>query len=64
MNLYSRIAGTQLGSSALFGGAFFASTLASDGLTDAVTFGAAAATAWFASVPLLKGLIGAAARAR
>ena len=54
MSIYSRIAGSQLGSSALFGGAFFAATLASDGLVQAATVGGAAAVSWLAVMPLLK----------
>ena len=63
MNLYSRLAGSHLGSSVLFGGAFFATTLASDGVSAAATAGAIAAASWFASVPLLKRLSGASAGA-
>ena len=63
MALYSRIASSHLGSSLLFGGAFFAATLPSDALAEAVTMAAAASVSWFASVPLLKRLIGATAGA-
>ena len=54
VSIYSRFAGSQLGSSGLFGGAFFATTLASDGLVQALSVGGAAAASWFAVVPLLK----------
>ena len=54
MSFYTRFAGSQLGSSALFGGAFFAATLASDGLVPALSVGAAATASWFAAMPLLK----------
>ena len=54
MSFYSRFAGSQLGSSALFGGAFFAATLASDGFAPALSAAAAAAASWFAAMPLLK----------
>ena len=63
MSLYSRIAGSQLGSSLLFGGAFFASSLTSDGVAEAATVAALAAASWFAAVPLLRRMTGAAARA-
>ena len=63
MALYSRVAGSQLGSSLLFGGAFFAGTVASDGLAEAATVGALATASWFATVPLLRRLTGASARA-
>jgi hypothetical protein len=63
MSLYSRLGASQLGSSAMFGGAFFLATLASDGLHEAMTAGALAAASWFASQPLLKRLIGAASGA-
>ena len=56
MSFYSRFAGSHLGSSALFGAAFFAASLASDGLAEAATVGAAAAASWFATQPLLKRL--------
>ncbi len=58
MNLYARIAGSQLGSSALFGGAFFAATLAGEGLSQALATGSLAAASWFAIVPLLKRVAG------
>ncbi len=58
MSLYARFAGTQLGSSAMFGGAFFVATLASDGLAAAATAGALAAASWFGAMPLLKRAIG------
>ena len=57
MSLYSRFAGSQFGSSALFGGAFFAATLVADGAGQALATGAAAAAAWFAVQPLLKRLV-------
>ena len=57
MSLYSRIAGSQLGSSALFGGAFFAATYPADGLAEALTLAGAAAAAWLAAMPLLKRVI-------
>ena len=63
MSLYSRVAASQLGSSAMFGGAFFFAILASDGLSEAAAAGALAAASWFASLPLLKRLIGAASGA-
>ena len=63
MSLYDRVAGSQLGSSALFGGAFFTATLASDGLAEAATAGALAAASWFAALPLLKRVIEGIARA-
>ena len=63
MSLYARFAGSHLGSSALFGGAFFAATLATDGVTQAATAGALAFGSWFASMPLLKRAIGAASGA-
>jgi hypothetical protein len=59
MSLYSRFAASQLGSSAMFGAAFFLTALASDGLSEAIAAGALAAASWFASQPLLKRLIGA-----
>ncbi len=58
MSLYARFAGSHLGSSALFGGAFFAATLGSDGLAGAASAGALAAVAWFGIQPLLKRVIG------
>ena len=63
VSLYTRLAGSQLGSSALFGSAFFASTLVSDGLVEAATVGSIAAVSWLGTLPLLKRLIGATARA-
>ena len=54
MSLYTRVAETQLGSSALFGGAFFAATLASDGLAEAAVTASLAGLSWFATLPLLK----------
>jgi hypothetical protein len=62
MSLYSRLAGSQLGSAAIFGGAFFLA-YAAIGLADAATAGALAGGSWFASVPLLRRLIGATAGA-
>ena len=59
MSIYSRIAGTQLGSSILFGGALFAGTLLTDGAAQAASAGTLAAAGWFAAVPLLKRMIGA-----
>ena len=64
MTLYARFAQTQLGSSALFGGSFFAVTLASDGLNEAAAAGLLAGGSWFAILPLLRRLIGATAGAR
>ena len=58
MNLYRYIAGSHLGSSAMFGGLFFAATAPFDGLTEGATMGALAAAAWFASRPLIKRIIG------
>ena len=63
MSLYERIAGSSLGSSALFGGAFFAATAPADGLAQAATAGALAAASWLAALPLLKRIIEATARA-
>jgi hypothetical protein len=63
MSIYQRFAGTQLGSSAIFGGSFFAVTLASGSLADAATAGALAAASWFAAQPLLRRIIEATARA-
>ncbi len=54
MNLYARIAGSQLGSSLLFGSAFFAATVAADGIAQAAATGSVAAAAWFGIVPLLR----------
>ncbi len=59
MNLYRHIAGSHLGSSALFGGFFFGAAAPFDSLTEAATMGALAAAAWLASYPLMKRLIGA-----
>ena len=59
MNLYRTIAGSHLGSSALFGGLFFAATVPCDGVAEAATMGALAAAAWFASHPLIERIIGA-----
>ncbi len=56
--LYSRFAGSQLGSSALFGGALFAATLSSGGVADAASAGALAAASWFGAQPLLRRVIG------
>jgi len=64
MSLYQRIAGSHLGSSALFGGAFFAATAPADGLAQAAIAGSIAAASWFATVPLLRRLIGGLAGAR
>jgi hypothetical protein len=58
VSIYSRFAGTQLGSSLLFGGAFFSGTVATDGLAQAVDAAALAAASWFAAMPLLKRAIG------
>jgi hypothetical protein len=63
MSLYQRFAASQLGSSLLFGGSFFAATLATDSAVEAATTGLLAAVSWFAAQPLLTRLIGAAARA-
>ena len=57
VSFHSRFAGSHLGSSALFGAAFFAATLASGGLAEAASVGAAAAASWFATQPLLKRII-------
>ncbi len=62
MRLLAQLAGSQLGSSALFGGLFFV-TFAADGIGEAATAGTLAAASWFASQPLLKRFIGAAAGA-
>ena len=59
MTLYRRIAGSHLGSSALFGGLFFAVTAPADGFTAAATTGFLAAAAWFAGHPLMKRILGA-----
>jgi hypothetical protein len=64
MSLYQRIAGSHLGSSALFGGAFFGAAAPVDGLTQAAIAGSLAAASWFATVPLLKRLISGVAGAR
>ncbi len=58
MKLYARLTGSHSGSSFLFGGAFFAATLATDGLNEAIVAGSLAATSWFATLPLLKRLVG------
>jgi hypothetical protein len=58
MDLYSRFAGSQLGSSAIFGGALFAASISSGRITEAASAGALAAASWFATQPLLKSLIG------
>ena len=58
MVLYSRFASSQFGSSAIFGGALFAATIPSGGIAEAATAGALAAASWFATVPLLKRVIG------
>jgi hypothetical protein len=58
VKLYARLAGSHSGSSLLFGGAFFAATLATEGPAQAVMAGSLAATSWFAIVPLLKRLSG------
>ena len=63
MSLYARLAGTQLGSSTVFGGAFFAATLGSDGFVEAATVGVVASVSWLATLPILKRVIGAASRA-
>jgi hypothetical protein len=56
--LYSRFAGSQCGSSAIFGAALFAATLPSGGIAEAASAGALAAASWFATQPLLKHVIG------
>jgi hypothetical protein len=56
--LYSRLAASQLGSSAMFGGALFAATLSSGGIAEAASSGALAAASWFATQPLLKRVVG------
>jgi hypothetical protein len=58
MVLYSRFAGSQFGSSAIFGGALFAATIRSGGIAEAASAGALAAASWFATQPLLKQVIG------
>ncbi len=58
MKLYVRLAGSHSGSSLLFGSAFFAAALATEGLTQATTAGSLAAVSWFGIVPLLKRLSG------
>ncbi len=58
MTLYARIAGSQLGSSALFGSAFFVATLATDGLGEASMAGGLAAASWLGVQPLLKRIVG------
>ena len=63
MSLYHRFAGSQFGSSALFGGAFFAGTVATDGVAEAALVALTAAGAWLATHPLLKRIVGATARA-
>ena len=59
MSLYARIAGSHLGSSALFGSLLGAFTLATGTAAEAATTASLAAASWFATVPLLKRLIGA-----
>ena len=59
MSLYRRIAGSHLGSSAMFGGLFFAANVPTDGAAEAATMGALAAAAWFASHPIIKRIAGA-----
>jgi hypothetical protein len=54
VSFYSRFVGSQLGSSTLFGGAFFAEIFPSDGFVEAAAVGGAAAASWFAAMPLLK----------
>ena len=58
VTFYSRFAGSQLGSSAIFGGALFVATVASGSITEAASAGALAAASWFAIQPLLKRVIG------
>ena len=58
MVLYSRFAGSQFGSSTMFGGALFAATIPSGGIAEAASAGAPAAASWFATQPLLKSVIG------
>jgi hypothetical protein len=58
VNLYARIAGSQFGSSILFGGVIFVSTFMADGPAAAASAGAFAATAWLGIVPLVKRLSG------
>jgi hypothetical protein len=58
MNFTARILETHLGSSALFGGAFFVTTFASDGFAQAMAAGAMASASWFAAAPLLRRVIG------
>ena len=57
MSLYTRFAGSQFGSSAMFGGALFAATLPSEGLAEALVAGSVAAASWLATLPVLKRLI-------
>ena len=59
MTTYNRIAGSQLGSSLLFGSLFLASAASSADLAEATVTGALAAASWFAAFPLLKRMIGA-----
>jgi hypothetical protein len=56
--LYSSFASSQFGSSVIFGGALFATTVPSGGLAEAASTGALAAVSWFATQPLLKRVIG------
>jgi hypothetical protein len=58
MRMYKRIAGSQFGSSLLFGAALFAACMPSGGLAEAAGAGAAAAASWFASVPAIRRLAG------
>jgi hypothetical protein len=58
VKLYARLAGSHSGSSLLFGGAFFAATLATDGLAQAAVAGSLAAVSWFGIMPLLRRLSG------
>ena len=58
MNLYVRVAGSHFGSSALFGGAFFAATIVSESFSEALATGSLAAASWFAVAPVLRRLVG------
>ena len=58
MKLYTRLASSELGSSALFGASFFLVFLGAEGLSEGLKAGALAAAGWFAVVPLMKRLAG------
>jgi hypothetical protein len=63
MSLYQRLAGSQLGSSAVFGSAFLTLGLLDGSFAQAAATGAVAAASWLAILPALKRIVGAAARA-